>query len=328
MRFIAGPDMRGRCVTLPTHSIKHVLGAGTTGSGKSTFLQSAAYQISLANKPGEPARNIIVLITGKMSAAFSGISGLPGQQGPIAADAQAIINALSWVVAEMNRRYEILERTGELIVEPQLHVFFDEFQEVTEDARDAMATELVRQIAVKGRECGIHLWATTHKPNLKMFGKAGNAVKGQFDTTIGLHMTDPVSSRVLRGDDTCTHLCGSGDARIQAEVDGTVIDARVQMLYIPEHQLKARAGGKPTMEVWPPSEVGTLERSLNRRGRPTLDFSDEQLACAIYAAQNEMGLPALQSLLGDTGQDIGGHGKLDKLLKKGQRISSYLEDLS
>lgn len=328
-RFIAGPDMRGRTVTVPFSDMVHVLGAGTTGSGKSTFLQSAAYQTSLANKPGEPAQNVIVLVTGKMSAAFSSINGLPGQQGPLAADEQGVINALGWVVAEMNRRYGILETSGQLVVTPGIHVFFDEFQEHTEDGRNVLVTELVRQIAVKGRECGIHLWASTHKPNLRMFGKAGNAVKGQFSTIVGLRMTDPISSRVLRNDDTCTFLRGRGDARVLAEIDGTVLDARVQMAYVPENQLNARAGGKPTMAIWPVFEGDALALSINRRGRPAETFTDTQLACAIHAGRQDppMGRDALRTLLIQEGAEIGGNGRLDKLLKKGRRIAEFIDEL-
>ncbi len=328
--FIAGPDMRGRTVTIPFTDMVHVLGAGTTGSGKSTFLQSAAYQTSLANCGEGPASNVIVLVTGKMSAAFAAINGLPGQQGPLAADEQSAINALGWIVAEMNRRYAILESTGEVIVTPGIHLFYDEFQEHTEDGRNALLTELVRQIAVKGRECGIHLWASTHKPNLRMFGKAGNAVKGQFSTLVGLHMTDPISSRVLRGDDMCCHLSGRGDARVSAEVAGSVVDARVQMLYVPEAQLRTRAGGKPVLADWPAFDSSSVERSESRRGRVAGEFSDEQWACALYAAQQQprpMGREDFQALLAREGVDIAGHNKLDKLLKRGRRIVTMLEEI-
>lgn len=326
--FIAGPDMRGRTVTVPFADMVHVLGAGTTGSGKSTFLQSAAYQTSLANPPGAPAQNVIVLVTGKMSAAFSSINGLPGQMGPLAADEQAVINALGWVITEMNRRYDVLEKSGALITTPGVNVFFDEFQEMTEDGRNALVTEMVRQIAVKGRECGIRLWATTHKPNLRMFGKSGNAVKGQFSTIVGLRMTDPVSSRVLRNDDTCTYLRGRGDARVLAEVDGVVLDSRVQMAYIPDFQLAHRAGGKPALECWPAFEDRAMEKTFNR-GRPADGFTDEQLACAIHAGSQDppLGRDALRSILQREGAEIGGNTKIDKLLKKGRRIAEFIAEL-
>lgn len=328
-RFVVGPDMRGRTVTIPFADIIHVLGAGTTGSGKSWFLKSAAYQASLANVPGEEPANIIILITGKMSRAFADMNGLPGQLGPIAADEESIIRALGWGITEMNRRYEILETTRELVTEPRVDIYFDEFQEVIEDGRNPIITEQFRQLTVKGRECGFHIWATTHKPNLKMFGKSGNAVKGQFSTIVGLRMMDDTSSRVLRGDDTLRYLQGRGDARVLFEAEGTATDARVQMAYVPDNVLSARAGGNPTLGVYPEFQDNQMERVVNRRGRPSADFSDQQLACAIYAAQQAkpLGLPALEKLLEETGDGISGHTKLNALLKRGRRIADYLEDL-
>ena len=331
--FITGNDMTGQTVTIPYRYLIHVLGAGTTGSGKSTMLSSAIYQTQKANS-NAALNNLIVLATGKMSAAFAKVNGVLGQQGPLATNDTDIINALGWAVALMNERYRVLEKTNKLVDQPAVHIFFDEFQELTEDARHPVVTELVRQLVIKGRECGLHVWATTHKATLRMFGKAGNALKGQFSTTIGLQMPDAVSSRVLRGDDTCVHLFGRGDARVKAEIDGAVIDTRVQMAYVPESELEAVTGHPPVLEAWPEFDMGQLDRSLNRSGRPTDNFSDEQLACGIWAAQQinpntgkPLGRPELAKLVAREATAIGGSGRLDRLLKKGRNIAQYLEEL-
>lgn len=328
--FIAGNDMTGQTVTIPHKFMIHILGCGTTGSGKSTFLQSAVHQTQKANHAEQPPRNLIILATGKMSKAFALVNGAPGQQGPLAADDTDIVNALGWVVTLMNERYSALEKTGQLIDKPAVHVFFDEFQELTEDARHPIVTELLRQLVIKGREVGIHIWGATHKATLKMFGKAGNAIKGQFSTLIGLHMPDATSSRVLRGDDTCTHLFGRGDARVRFEDDGTVIDTRVQMAYVEETELQKAAGRAPILAAWPEFDVGQLDRSLNRPGRQAESFTDEQLACSIWAAQQQpkpLGRPELAKLLQRESTPIGGSTKLDRLLKKGRVIAQYLDDL-
>lgn len=327
--FITGNDMRGRTVTIPYRYMIHVLGAGATGSGKSTFLQSAVYQTAKGNRPGQAPVNLIVPCTGKMSAAFAKVNGVRGQQGPLAVQEQDIVNALGWTITEMNRRYAILETTGKLINTPAIHVYFDEFQELTEDARHPYITEEVRQLVIKGRECGIHVWATTHKPNVRMFGKPGNAVKGQFTTIIGLYMPDPVSSRVLRGDDTCAYLCGRGDARVLAEIDGGITDARVQMAYVDDADLKAHTGNAPLLEAWPEFDTGSLDHSLNRRGRVPDPYTDEQLACAIHAARQSppLGRPALAELLKREAQEIAGSDKLARLVKKGRVIADYLDAL-
>jgi len=141
-------------------------------------------------------------------------------------------------------------------------------------------------------------------------------------------MLDDTSSRVLRGDTACNVLRGRGDAWVRAEVGGKVIDSRVQVMYVPDKLLSARAVSKPTMSLWPEFDPGPLEKTINRMGRPVTPFTDEQIACAIHAAQNgRKGRDALAKMLYDQAQPITGVPRLTKLLAQGRKIADCLEEL-
>lgn len=322
--FIVGRDMHGVTLTIPTHNIDHGLIAGTTGSGKSTFLQSIGYQLSLANITQENVKNIIVLVTGKISSAFSDMRGLVGQAGPIACDAEVAL-ALGWVLSDIvEPRYTKLKEHGIATVSPAVHILFDEPQEFTERARDKTVTELLRQIMVKGREVGIHVWAATHKATLTMFGPPGNAIRSLFGTTFGLR-TDVNSSRVLRNDDMCSHLYDKGDMLARVPMDGVVIDERIQAAIVPPYMLSKRTGSKPTLETWPPLKQGLLER---RVGRPRSCFNDTQIAIGLWAAQSGIGRgEAFIDMLKEHGVSMG-TDKQRELLRRGRSINELLESLT
>jgi hypothetical protein len=338
-RVITGKDQHNTTVTLKYDQIVHALVGGTTGSGKSTALQSVAYQATSANDPQwNRIANVLVLLDGKGGQGLGVCNGLPGQQGPIATTERDWINALGWSYDEMHRRYDaIANRRGQQSrygVDgdyPRIVIVADEFQVHTENASHPVITELFKMLLVQGRAAGIHIWGGTHKPSVKMFGQTGNASRSMFDATIGLRMPTGTASRVLRGDDACTHLLGRGDARVFAPVDdGQYIDARVQIAYIPEPDMLAASGGTCIMDRWPEFDIESLsDRARNKCGRKSTRFSDQQLALAIYGAQQPRpwGRDALRDELEDAGCPLSGSGTVDRLKEQGKRIASHLMEL-
>lgn len=336
-RFIAGPDQRASTVTLTYAEIIHVLIGGTTGSGKSTVLQSVGYQATRGNLK-DYVHNSLVLLCGKQGEGLGLLNGLPGQQGPLAISADEWVNALGWIADEIDNRYKqvVLNRGrkgsyGGENQKPRIIVIADEPQVFTERGTHPAVTQLFKKALIQGRAAGVHVWAGTHKPTVTMFGHGGNAVRDMFDATIGLRVPTATSSRVLRGDDACMHLLGQGDARVFAPIaDGQYVDARVQMAYIPEAQLLAASGGHPVMDRWPPYDTSKINHQNDgKRGRARSQFTDEQLAISIYGAQQPRpwGRDILEKELERAGCPVPGHSKLDRLLKKGRRIAAFLDEI-
>jgi len=331
-RFVAGQDQHGETITLHQRYLVHVLIGGTTGAGKSFTLRSIAYQMAQGG-----LKNRILLLDGKGGQGLAICNGLPGQQGPLAIQRADWVNALGWAIEETDRRYQAIVANGGRELDfsqpgapPRIHIIADEFQTYTERAADPLITAQMNYLLVKGRAAGVHVWAGTHKPTVTMFGKAGNAARSQFGSTIGLKMATDTASRVLRGDDTLAYLLGRGDGRVVAPgAEGSYFDARVQMAYVPEDDIDRAAGGKLMLEHWPEFDASQFDPD-GKAGRPAIEFSEEQIAIAIHGARQTRpwGRDLLRAALENSDCGIAGNVPLDRLKRMGRRIASHLDELA
>ena len=321
-------------ITLHTESIVHLLTAGTTDSGKSWTMRLLAALFAFGNLRPGGRRTQSVYLDGKGGQGLGILNGLPGQVGPVAIGETEWINALGWVVAEIDRRYAImLERKTEELgfgtnEFPEVIVVADEFHTFTENARSPAVTALFDHVALKGRAAHVKIIAGTHKPSLVAFGRPGNATRDMFDATIGLHTPTGTASRLIRGDDLCQVLLGKGDAMVSAkQPDGTFIDERCQLLHIPDTQLRRYTGGEPLLRAYPSYDIsGFMGTSA---GRPETQFTDEQIALAIHGAHQSRpwGRGRLQSALSDAGCGVAGSEPARRLLQMGRNIASHLDEL-
>ena len=145
----------------------HILVGGTTGSGKSEFLQTLIASLAVGNRPD---RLTFVLVDYKGGAAFKECAALPHTAGLVTdLDAHLTERALDSLTAELTRRealfaavgatdldgYERLAAGGPSPVIPRLVIVIDEFRILAEEL-PAFITGLVRVAAV-GRSLGVHL---------------------------------------------------------------------------------------------------------------------------------------------------------------------------
>ena len=142
----------------------HVLVGGTTGSGKSEFLQTLITSLAVANRPDRLA---LVLVDYKGGAAFKECATLPHTAGLVTdLDEELAARALTSLNAELKRREAIFAAVGakdlddwearraDGAVVPRLVIVIDEFRVLAE--LPDFITGLVR-IASVGRSLGVHL---------------------------------------------------------------------------------------------------------------------------------------------------------------------------
>ena len=322
-------------ITLHSESIVHLLIAGTTDSGKSWAMRLLACLFAFGNLRARGRRTQSVYLDGKGGQGLGVLNGLPGQVGPVAISEPEWINALGWVITEIDRRYALmLERKTEELgfgtdEFPEVIVVADEFHTFTENARSPAVTALFDHVALKGRAAHVKLIAGTHKPSLVAFGRPGNATRDMFDGTIGLHTPTPTATRLIRGDDMCQVLLGKGDAMVSAkQPDGTFIDERCQLLHIPATQLRRYTGGEPLLREYPHYDISGFLGSSS--GRPETQFTDEQIALATHGAHQARpwGRGRLQDALSTAGCGIAGTEPARRLLQMGRNIAANLDDLS
>jgi len=310
-RWVVGIDEVGRTVIGSlTDSSPHWLVAGTTGSGKTTALAGAAYQLS------QDSSTRLILMDGKGGASLTYLSGLPGVVGPVAGDVLEARRALAWAYNELCRRYEALSaRQGDGW--PALVIIFDEFQELT---TDPMVAELLRRVVLKGRAARVHCILATQHPTVGMFGRDdGGAVKRNLPGRLALRVLDAEASRVAVGAPIprADRLTGAGDAyTVTAQVH------RVQVALVEERDLTRLPRTNPLLEEFPEVEAGDLGEV-----EPRWAYTGAELACGLAAAARDWGRPRLVSLLARQGIGRPGAERAIRLLQLGRDQLEALDGL-
>lgn len=178
----------------------HGLIGGTTGSGKSEFLQTIIASLAVANTPSEIN---FVLIDYKGGAAFKDCEHLPHTVGMVTdLDTHLVERALVSLGAELQRREHLLAQVGAKDLEdyqdiavkqalpslPRLLVVADEFASLARELPQFI-TGLVN-LAQRGRSLGIHLLLATQRPS----GAISPEIRANTNLRIALRMTDGAES--------------------------------------------------------------------------------------------------------------------------------------
>ncbi|MBE7162625.1 MAG: cell division protein FtsK, partial [Williamsia herbipolensis] len=175
----------------------HGLVAGTTGSGKSEFLQTLVASLAVRNRPDQMT---FVLVDYKGGAAFSVASDLPHTVGLVTdLDQHLVERALRSLRAELTRREHILALSGAKDIEdhedhlarggagepmPRLVLVIDEFAAMVTELPDFVAGLI--GIAQRGRSLGVHLILATQRPG----GVVGPDIRANTNLRVALRMTD------------------------------------------------------------------------------------------------------------------------------------------
>jgi S-DNA-T family DNA segregation ATPase FtsK/SpoIIIE len=178
----------------------HCLVAGTTGSGKTNVQRLIIYDLAAQNAPD--AVQFILIDTRKRGSAWAPFAGLPHLLHPIITDDATAGRALSWAVAEIDRR------AREHRDRPRVFIGIDEAQALLE--QEALARDIT-DIAGTGREFGIHVIAATQNPTAKQLGDM--TLKRNLSARLVGKVDDATAAHVATGqEDTGAHrLTGAGD---------------------------------------------------------------------------------------------------------------------
>ena len=213
-----GSDVSGEPVVADLASMPHLLIAGTTGSGKSVCITSITTCLVMNNTPEQLK---LVMIDPKMVELVR-FNGLPHLYGQVETDLDRILGVLHWVVAEMDRRYQVLDETrsrnidtynnkikkkkdGELM--PRIVVMIDELADLMMMAPSQTEFTLVR-LAQMARAVGIHLVVATQRPSTDV---VTGLIKANFPARMSFAVASSVDSRVVLDMNGAESLLGNGD---------------------------------------------------------------------------------------------------------------------
>ncbi|MGV8908707.1 MAG: FtsK/SpoIIIE domain-containing protein [Propionicimonas sp.] len=187
----------------------HALVGGTTGAGKSEFLQSWVLGIATAHSPD---RVTFLFVDYKGGAAFADCVDLPHTVGLVTdLSTHLVRRALTSLRAELRHREQLLnrkkakdlislERTGDPETPPSLIIIVDEFA--------ALATEVpefvdgIVDVAQRGRSLGLHLILATQRPA----GVIKDNLRANTNLRIALRMADEDDSTDILGVPLAAHV--------------------------------------------------------------------------------------------------------------------------
>jgi DNA segregation ATPase FtsK/SpoIIIE, S-DNA-T family len=220
--LVFGRDIRGRSFADRLEQMPHLLVAGTTGSGKSVFLNCALLSLLLRRTP-EDLR--LLLIDPKMLE-LTPFDGIPHLVCPVITEAKMAARMLTWAVGEMEQRYRRLAAVGVRNLEgyrsrargprgaaeglepmPHLVIVVDELADLMLTLANEIETSIAR-LAQMARAVGIHLVLATQRPSVDVIT---GVIKANFPARIAFQVASKVDSRTILDSNGAESLLGKGD---------------------------------------------------------------------------------------------------------------------
>ncbi len=213
-----GQDVGGKSIFFDIKKMPHMIIAGTTGSGKSVCINGIVCSLLYKNPPDK----VKLIMIDPKKVEFSVYQHIPHLYCPIISDSRKAAGALCAAVAEMERRYTLVEDVGVRDVDsynkvtandpdreylPKLIIVIDELADLMMTAK-ADVEQFITRIAQKARAVGIHLIIGTQRPSVDVIT---GLIKANVPSRIACTVKSFVDSKTILDIAGAEKLLGQGD---------------------------------------------------------------------------------------------------------------------
>ena len=287
-----GKDIMGKVRWMEINSTPHLLVAGATGSGKSVCMNCIIASILMRARPDQ----VKLVMVDPKKVELSMYNVLPHLLAPVVTDPKKASIALKNIVAEMERRYDILEHTKNKNIKgynefcethpeyqkmPYIVVIIDELADLMLVAAKEVEDSIMR-ITQMARAAGIHLIVATQRPSTDVIT---GVVKANIPSRISFAVSSSIDSRTILDMTGAEKLLGKGDMLFKPM--GENVPQRIQGAFVSEEELQKLVDYTISQQKAIYDESLTVEKS----GPSTSDINDN------YSSEDEYDDPLYNEIV-------------------------------
>lgn len=235
--IVLGQDINSKFKYIDLAKTPHLLVAGTTGSGKSVFLNTLISCLLMKQTEVD-----LILIDPK-KVEFKVYNNVRNLLIPVVTDIENACNTLSWLLQEMDYRYQLFEKYGVKNIDEynktkrmrKIVVVIDEFADLMmQGGKDI--EYCVARLTQLSRACGIHLVIATQRPTTDVIT---GLIKSNMPSRISFAVPSAVDSKVILDETGAENLLGHGDMLCKIAGERTT---RLSGCFIGEDEIKRLVG--------------------------------------------------------------------------------------
>ena len=238
-----GKDIMGKVKWMEINTTPHLLVAGATGSGKSVCVNCIITSILMRTKPDQ----VKLVMVDPKKVELTMYNGIPHLLAPVVTDPKKASIALKNIVVEMERRYDVFERTKNKNIKgynkfcennpeypkmPYIVVIIDELADLMLVAAKEVEDSIMR-ITQMARAAGIHLIVATQRPSTDVIT---GVVKANIPSRISFAVSSSIDSRTILDSTGAEKLLGKGDMLFLPMGDNH--PTRIQGAFISEEEIQ------------------------------------------------------------------------------------------